>query len=155
MKVLNPEDTDSLKTLSFAGHRLLNPAAQRWLSAILLLAFGLTLACGTTAASASEFQSGSYSGTRPRGDKVVLKFDDKGKFTLTDEDGNVLVEGSYKTTKEKIEFTDTKGPMASKDAKPGKYKWKLEAKTLNFTKVEDESDGRSKGLTGTAWILEK
>jgi len=90
-----------------------------------------------------------------RGDTVLLKFDEKGRFALTDKDGKTLVEGAYKVTKDQIEFTDEKGPFAAKDAKPGKYKWKLEEKKLSFTKVEDESEGRSKGITGTTWTLEK
>ena len=45
--------------------------------------------------------------------------------------------------------------MAAKGSKPGKYKWKLEDKTLSFTRIEDESEGRSKGVTGTTWTLEK
>lgn len=104
---------------------------------------------------AAEFQPRSYSGTRLRGDKVTLKFDDKGKFTVTDSDGKPLVQGVYKVVKDEIEFTDEKGPVASKDSKPGKYKWKLEHDTLTFTKVEDESEGHSKGLTHTTWTLEK
>jgi hypothetical protein len=103
----------------------------------------------------SKFQQGSYSGTLPRGDKVAFKFDDKGNFVLTDKVGKALVEGTYKVMKDQIEFTDEKGPIASKDARPGKYNWKLEDKKLSFTKVEDESEGRSKGLTGTTWTLEK
>ena len=121
----------------------------------MLVALGLVLAAGASVTPGAEFPQGSYSGTRLRGDKVALRFDHKGKFILTDKDGKVLVEGTYKTMKDQIELTDEKGPMASKDAKPGKYKWKLEEKALNFTKIEDESEGRSKGLTGTTWTLEK
>jgi len=129
--------------------------SHRWLLTVLLVALVLVLAGGANVAQAAEFQQGSYSGTLPRGDKVTFKFDDKGKFVLTDKDGKALVEGTYKVMKDQIEFTDEKGPIASKDAKPGKYKWKLEDKKLSFTKVEDESEGRRKGLTGTTWTLEK
>jgi hypothetical protein len=76
-------------------------------------------------ARAAEFQKGTYSGTL-HGDKMVT-----------------------------LEFKDEKGSIASKDAKPGKYKWKLDDKKLTFTKVEDESEGRSKGITGTTWTLQK
>ena len=122
---------------------------------IMLVALGLLLAGGGRVAQGQEFQPGSYSGTRLRGDKVTLTFDHKGKFILTDKDGKTLVEGTYKVMKDQIEFTDEKGPMASKGAKPGKYKWKLKDKALNLTKVDDESEGRSRGITGTTWTLEK
>jgi len=129
--------------------------AYRWLSAFMIATLGLVLAGGAGTALGAEFQPGSYSGTGIRGGEVALKFDEKGKFILSDKDGKVLVEGTYKVMKDQIEFTDEKGPMASKGAKPGKCKWKLEDKALNFTKVEDESEGRSKGLTVTTWTLEK
>ena len=121
----------------------------------MLGALGLVLAGGARVARGAEFQQGSYSGTRLRGDKVTFSFDHKGKFTLTDKDGKTLVEGTYKVMKDQIEFSDEKGPVASKGAKPGKYHWKLEDKALNFTRVEDDSEGRRKAITGTTWTLEK
>ena len=124
-------------------------------SSLILVALVLVLVRGASVARAADFQQGSYSRMRLRGDKVALKFDDKGKFVLSDNDGKALVEGTYKVTKNQIEFTDETGPMAAKGAKPGKYKWKLEDKALNFTKIEDESEGRSKGITGSTWTLEK
>ena len=131
------------------------PVACRWLSCVILVALGLILVGGASVARGAEFQQGSYSGTLPRGGKFTFRFDDKGKFFLSDNDGKVLVEGAYKVIKDQIEFTDEKGPIASKDAKPGKYKWKLDGKALNFNKVEDESEGRSKGITSTTWTLQK
>ena len=121
----------------------------------LLVPLALLLTAVVTVQAATEFQQGSYSGTRLRGGTVTLKFGDKGRFILADEADKVLVEGTYKVMTDEIEFTDEKGPMAAKDAKPGKYKWKLEGKALSFTKVSDEAEGRSKGLTGTTWTFEK
>ena len=86
---------------------------------------------------------------------MLLKFADKQKFVLSGEDGKTLVEGTYKVVNNQIEFTDEKGPLASKDAKPGKYKWQLTDRKLNFTKIEDGSEGRSKGIAGATWTLEK
>jgi hypothetical protein len=129
--------------------------AHQWLWAAILVALLLVSGWVTSVAQGAEFRQGSYSGTRLRGDTVLLKFDEKGRFALSDKNGKTLVEGAYKVTKDQIEFTDEKGPFAAKDAKPGKYKWKLEEKKLNFTKVEDESEGRSKGISGTTWTLEK
>jgi len=121
----------------------------------MFAALVLVSGAASSVAQGAEFRQGSYSGTRLRGDTVFLKFDQKGKFALTDKEGKTLVEGTYKATKDQIEFTDEKGPFAAKDVKPGKYKWKLEEKKLSFSKVEDESEGRSKGITGTTWTLEK
>ena len=149
MKTLFPENIGCRQSRAFM------PVMHRWLPNLMLVALGLVLAGGTSVAQGAEFQEGSYSGRRLRGDKVVLRFDHNGKFILTDKDGKALVEGSYKAMKDQIEFTDAKGPMAAKDAKPGTYKWKLEDKALKFTKVEDESEGRSKGITGTTWTFEK
>ena len=106
-------------------------------------------------AHAAEFQKGSYSTDLPRGGTITLKFEDNGKFSLKKDDGKLFVAGTYKVTKNQIEFTDETGPMAAKDAKPGKYEWKLESDKLTFTKVEDESEGRSKGLTHSDWNLQK
>ena len=104
---------------------------------------------------AAEFPKGSFVATSPRGEKITLKFEDKDKFSLNGEDGKVLVAGSYKVTKTQIEFTDETGPLAAKDAKHGKYEWKIESDKLSFSKIEDDSEGRSKGLTRTPWTSEK
>ena len=104
---------------------------------------------------AAEFPKGSFSATSPRGQKLTLKFEDKDKFSVKGEDGNVLVAGTYKVNKTQIEFTDETGPRAAKDAKPGKYEWKIESDKLSFSKIEDDSEGRSKGLTRTPWTSEK
>ena len=155
MKTVSAKNISGWQSRRLARNGALMPLGHSWLLTVMLVALGLVLAAGASVTPGAEFPQGSYSGTRLRGDKVALRFDHKGKFILTDKDGKVLVEGTYKTMKDQIELTDEKGPMASKDAKPGKYKWKLEDKALNFTKVEDESEGRSKGLTGTTWTLEK
>src|SRR5689334_22305250 len=121
------------------------------------LFFGLTLLLILPAVQlqAAEFPKGSFWALSPRGEKVTLKFEEKDKFTLKGEAGNVMVAGTYKVGKNQIEFTDETGPMAAKDAKPGNYEWKLESDKLTFSKIEDESDGRSKGLTRTPWTSEK
>jgi hypothetical protein len=103
----------------------------------------------------AEFPKGSFSATSPRGEKVALQFAEKEQFTLKSEDGKVLVTGTYKVSKSQIEFTDETGPLASKEAKPGKYEWKLESDKLTFSKIEDESEGRSRALTRIPWTVEK
>jgi hypothetical protein len=131
------------------------PIAHRRLSIIVVAVLAFYVAGSALVARAAEFQQASYSRTSPRGEKIILKFGDKGKFVLSGEDGKTLVEGTYKVMKDQVEFKDEKGPIASKDAKPGKYKWQLTDGKLNFTKVEDESEGRSKGIAGATWTLEK
>jgi hypothetical protein len=128
--------------------------AHRCLSTLIVALLALVVAGGARAAQAAEFKQASYSRTSPRGEKVVLKFGDKQKFVLSGENGKTLVEGTYKVMNDQIEFTDENGPLASKDAKPGKYKWQLANGKLNFIKVEDESEGRSKGIAGATWTLE-
>jgi len=122
---------------------------------VIVAVLALVVAGSARVAQAAEFQQGSYSRTSPRGEKVILKFGDNQKFVLSGEDGKTMVEGSYKVMNDQIEFTDEKRPFASKDAKPGKYKWQLTDGKLNFTKIEDESEGRSKGIAGATWTLEK
>jgi hypothetical protein len=129
--------------------------AQRWLSTVIVGVLALVVVGSARAAEAGEFNPASYSRTSQRGEKMILKFADKHKFVLSGEEGKILVEGTYKVMKDQIEFTDERGPLASKDAKPGKYKWQLTDGKLNFTKIEDESEGRSKGIAGATWTLEK
>ena len=120
-----------------------------------VLALVVFLAGSVSLIRAAEFQKGLYSATRPNGDSILLKFEEGGKFSVTDKDGKVLVAGTYKATKNQIEFTDEKGPLAAKDVKTGKYEWKLESDILNFSVVQDESEGRRKGLTRSAWTRQK
>ena len=125
------------------------PGASLLVGLVLLLA-----AVPALQLQATEFPKGSFSATSPRG-KVTLKFEDKDKFSLKSEDGKVLVAGTYKVSKTQIEFTDETGPIAAKDAKPGKYEWKIESDKLSFSKIEDDAEGRSKALTRTPWTSEK
>ena len=116
--------------------------------AVLLIVLALD-----TVARAADFRKGTYSVTGG-GTKWSIKYDDNNKVTVT-RDGTAVVEGTYKVTGDLLEVTDEKGPMAcGGEQKTGKYKWKLEGKTLTLTKVEDECDGRANALTGQAWVQE-
>jgi len=123
--------------------------------AFVLVGLALFLHFPAIQLQAAEFPKSSFSATSPRGEKLKLKFEDKEKFSLKTADGKVLVMGTYKVIKNQIEFTDETGPLAAKGAKPGKYEWKLESDKLSFSKIEDESEGRSKGLTRSPWTSEK
>jgi len=153
MHTIFSEGTRGWRRLPHNGERIF--VAHRWLSIIILAVLVLVVAGGASGAQGAEFQQGSYSRTRLRGDKVILKFGDRRRFVLSDQDGNTLLEGTYKVMNDQIELTDEKGPFAAKDANPGKYKWNLADRKLSFTKIEDESEGRSRGITGSTWTLEK
>src|SRR5260370_14394931 len=114
MKTLSPKSIGCWQSRRLPRNCAPTPLVHRWLANVMLVALGLALVEGASIAQGVEFQQGSYSGTRIRGGKVALRFDHKGKFILTDEDGKVLVEGTYKVMKDQIEFTDEKGPMAAK-----------------------------------------
>jgi hypothetical protein len=146
---------DSICGSSFRRKPACIPITHLWQSIVTVAFLVLVLVGSTRAAQAAEFKQASYSRTSQRGEKMILKFGDKQKFVLSGEDGKTLVEGTYTVSNDQIEFTDEKGPFASKDAKPGKYKWQLTDGKLNFTKIEDESEGRSKGIAGDTWTLEK
>src|SRR5262245_16283069 len=114
--------------------------------ALALLCLGLTSPAG-----AADFPRGTFAVEDPGATVWAVTFDGEGKFTVTRADKDV-VEGTYKVNKDQIELTDEKGPFAGKDdAKTGTYKWKLENDKLTFTKVKDESEGRSRILTAGAW----
>jgi hypothetical protein len=105
----------------------------------------------TSPAGASDFPKGTFTVKDPDGTVWAVNFDGKDKVTVS-RAGKEVVEGTYKVNKEEIEFTDEKGPFAGKgDAKTGTYKWKLEGAKLTFTKVKDESKGRSRVLMAGVW----
>jgi hypothetical protein len=116
-----------------------------------LLVAGLALA--TAGAGGTDAPKGSYS-TEVQGTKFVLTLGDKGRFTVMMKD-QVGVEGTYKVTKDEIEFSDEKGSIADTKSKVGRYRWKLDGQKLSFTKVEDDSKGRSAVLTAQPWVKEK
>ena len=117
-------------------------------SALLLIALALA-----TMARTADFKKGTYSVTGG-GTKWSIKYEDNNKVTVT-RDGTTVVEGTYKVTGDLLEVTDEKGPMAcGGEQKTGKYKWKLEGKSLTLTKVDDECDGRANALTAQAWVQE-
>ena len=112
--------------------------------------------CLTTngTATAADFPKGIFTLKGPDGAVWAMKVDGKDKFTVS-RDGKEAVEGSYKATKDEIEFTDEKGPAADKAAGPGTYKWKLDGDKINFTKVKDKSEGRAGAITAGAWERKK
>jgi hypothetical protein len=103
---------------------------------------------------AKDFPKGTFALKLPDGAVWAVKVDGKDTFTVT-RDGKEAVEGTYKVTKDEIEFTDEKGPLADKAEGPGTYKWKLDGDKVTFTRVKDKSEGRSGALTAGAWERKK
>lgn len=99
---------------------------------------------------AEDFPKGTFTIKGPNDQVLAIAFDGKGKLVVTMEDQEV-VSCDYKVTKDQIEFSNETGPKADSDSKPGTYKWKLDGKKLTFTKVKDESKGRSQALTFGTW----
>ncbi len=107
----------------------------------------------SVAGSAKSFPSGTFTLKDARGTVWDLTFDGKGQFEVL-QNGTEGVVGAYKVTKDKIEFMDKNGPLAE-PGKVGSYTWKLEGKSLLFTKVSDNAEGRSQALTGGPWEMKK
>jgi hypothetical protein len=117
----------------------------------LLAAFALlvSFACaGRTLAA--DFPKGTFT-TKADEATWAVTFDGKGKYSVAMEGKDVL-KGTYKITKDEIEFTEEEGDFAHKgDQAKYTYKWKQDGKKISFTKVKDEDAGREKVITGAAW----
>ena len=121
----------------------------RVLTALTLALVSLALLAGR-AAAADEFPKGTFTIKTADGAEWVVTFD-KGKFTAK-QNGELGVKGSYKATKDEVEFTDEDGPFAGQgDDKTYTYKWKLDGKKLTLTKVKDTNEGRVSVITNAAW----
>jgi hypothetical protein len=80
----------------------------------------------------------------------VINFGADGRHAVM-QDGNVVVEGTYKVTGDQIEMTDLKGQYACAESGAGTFKWKYEGEALSFTKVTDSCEGRAGALTSGKW----
>ncbi|MBM3997133.1 MAG: hypothetical protein FJ303_23730 [Planctomycetes bacterium] len=121
------------------------------LSVFALIAL-VTLFASSPAAQEAKGLKGTFS-TMLMDEKWTIAFDGDKKFIVKKKD-ELMVEGTYKVTKDEIEFTDKKGLIAAPET-VGTYRWKLENKKLTFTKIKDEVEGREKGLTSSPWTAEK
>lgn len=108
----------------------------------------LVLFAGT--ASAADFPKGTIT-NELGGQEWTIRYEGGGRYTVS-AGGDVVAEGKYTATADRIEMTDEKGSRAN-PGKTGKYTWKRDGKTLTFTKVEDEVRGRVGALTTGAWML--
>ena len=103
-----------------------------------------------SASNVVDFPKGTFTLKGPEWRGLGLKLDGQTKFTLNRND-KFGVEGTYKLTKNEVEFTDEKGLLAEMGAgKTGTYKWKLDNGNLTFTRVTDEG-ARAAILTSGPW----
>lgn len=112
---------------------------------MVTLATALTLTC--LPASAANFPVGTYAAQ-----DFTLSFDGKGHFRAS-EKGAIDAEGDYVVTGDRVQFTDTSGAGAC--TKPGQqsgtYRWKADAKTLTFFKLNDPCKERAGALAPQPW----
>ena len=123
----------------------------RWTNVLLGFLAVVVLCLSGETAQAADFPTGTFA-NKVGNDTWTVTCKD-GKVTVK-RNGELAVEGSYKATKDEVEFKDVSGPLATKDDKGGKYKWKLDGKKLTFTKIEDAAEGRAGALTSGAWTKE-
>ena len=94
----------------------------------------------------SEFPQGTYTAG-----EFTIVFGDKGQFRVSQGE-QMQVEGEYTVEKDQVTLMDKRGPMAcGEGADKGTYRWKYEAETLTFTKVDDPCEGRSQALPSQGW----
>ncbi len=82
----------------------------------------------------------------------------KGNKYRISKDNNVIIEGRFAATKERLTLTDEKGVLACTQQpgiETGIYKWSYKGKKLIFTTVEDGCPGRQYILTLRSWLREK
>lgn len=105
----------------------------------------------TVASGAQGFPSGTFTLEDPSGSVWEVDFDGEGQYKVL-LNGDVGVAGAYEVSEDEIEFRDQEGPLAE-PGKVGTYTWELAGKSLTFTKVSDEAEGRSQALTGGPWEM--
>ena len=111
---------------------------------VLAVAMLAVLVVLPIARAQDKFPTGTYTGGA-----FTLSVGADGVHTVSTE-GKVVVKGTYVVDKDKISFTDKEGDFACL-GQTGTYKWASDGKTLSFTKVEDECEGRAQGLGGQPW----
>ena len=106
---------------------------------------------GIAAARAAwDFPQGSYTAG-----EFTIFFGDKGQFRVSQGE-TTQVEGEYTIEKDQLTLIDKRGPMAcGEGTEKGTYRWKYEAQTLTFTKVDDACSGRSEALPAHPWKRKK
>lgn len=109
----------------------------------------LSLLCGAGLSSEgaqSKFPTGAYGSG-----EFTITFYDDGSHSVS-ANNEVVVKGSYTVREDQIVLTDKEGRYSCGEAKPGKYRWKAEGKTLKFEKLEDDCEGRASALSGQSWV---
>ena len=89
--------------------------------------------------------------TQALGSEWILDF--KKETVQLLRDGKLAIQSNYSVNNNQLTFTDTAGPLASKDA--ATYQYRLDQDRLIFDVVNDTSSGRTKVITGDLWTLTK
>ncbi len=112
--------------------------------ALILGVFLLCAVGGTVGFAQTKFPTGAYSS----GEFTITFNVDGGHSVSTN--GEVMVKGTYVITDNVIALTDKEGQFACEGV-TGKYKWKVQEKSLTFEKIEDPCDGRAQALS-QVWV---
>jgi hypothetical protein len=118
------------------------------LKKFLRLIMSLSLICVllSLGLAQTKFPTGAYSSG-----EFTITFYDDGSHTVSVND-KIVVKGNYAVTQDQIVLTDKEGQYACDGSKRGKYRWKVDEKTLKFEKLEDDCDGRANALAGQSWV---
>lgn len=106
----------------------------------LITCLTLTLLQVSTNAQ-NKFPTGTYSAG-----EFSVTFNADGTHAVS-AGGNIVVKGVYTIKDDQILLTDKEGEYACGGDVTGSYKWKFDGKSLTFSVVSDDCDGRKGGLT--------
>ena len=100
---------------------------------------------------AADFPQGTYTSG-----EYTIVFADKGQFRVSTGE-ELVVEGEYTIKGEQLTLTDKRGRLAcmGEGMATATYAWKYEREMLTLSKVDDQCDGRSAGLTAGPWKRKK
>ena len=99
---------------------------------------------------AADFPQGTYTSGQ-----YTIVFADKGQYRVSTGE-ELVVEGEYTVKGEQLILTDKRGRLACGEGmEAATYTWKYERETLTLSKVEDQCEGRSAGLTAGPWKRKK
>lgn len=82
--------------------------------------------------------------------KVTMQFDAHSSTQLRI--GKQIVDdGTYTATADRLTLTDKSGPMACPADQTGTYRWTYAGDALTLTKIDDACEGRAGDLTAHPW----
>ena len=112
-------------------------------------AAALLLLAAPRSAAGQAFKRGTYT-TAFNNMALEAQFSDSGTVTVK-ADNAVVVTGTFTIKGDEIELRDLSGPLACSSDQVGRYKWKLEDKTLTLVVVSDDCRGRTQSVASQPW----